>query len=223
MSTNDAEIRSSFRGNLAQLRELVLRLATFVEDMLSKSMQALMTQDRELAEEVRISDDVPDQLDFDIEQLSIQLLALQQPMARDLREISASMRIATDLERFGDYSRDIAKVARRLADKPYYWPLEDIPVMANRVGEMIRLAIKAFVDRDLELALKVIDMDAEVDRLWKLLRDQLMEHMRHDPEHVYQATFLLLVVRYLERMGDHTVNVAERVEYLETGQLTLHR
>ena len=149
----------------------------------------------------------------------MRLLALQQPLARDLRAIAAGLRITADLERVGDYSKDIAKVARRLVDQPYFKPLEDIPKMAEVAREMLRLAIRCFVDRDLDLARQVAEMDNEMDALWKALRDELMDFMRRDPQYVHQATHLLLVARYLERIGDHTVNVVERVNYVETGRL----
>ena len=221
MDTNGSglPIRSEYRERLAQLREMVLEMATFVDGMLARAMQALAEHDAGLAEEVRLSDDVSDALNYGIEELAINLLALQQPMARDLREITAAIRIATDLERIGDYSKDIAKAARKLRDEPLYWPLEDIPEMARLVAEMLRRAISAFVDRDVEAARAIITADEDVDAIYKRLLQQLMDHMREDPRMVFQATHLLFVARYLERMGDHTVNVAERVIYMETGRL----
>lgn len=218
MADNEAEIRTAFRSELSELRDTVLRMATFVEEMLARAMDALVRQDHDLAEEVRRSDDVPDTLDYQIEEMAIRLLATQQPMARDLRTIAASVRIAADLERIGDYAKDIAKVARRLHQEPYFWPLEDIPLMGRKTGEMLRMAVRCFVERDLDLARRVAEMDDEVDELWDRLRDQTMEHMRADPKHVFQATHLLLVARYLERVGDHTVNVVERVNYMETAR-----
>lgn len=218
MAQQDSEIRTAFRDELSELRDTVLRMATFVEGMLARSLEALVNQDAVLAEEVRRSDDVADRLDMQIEQQCIRLLALQQPLARDLRAVTASLRIAADLERIGDYSKDIAKATVVLAPEPYHWPLEDIPAMGRLVGEMVRTALRCFVDRNLDLAREVALQDKQVDEVWRRLRDQLMEHMREDPRHVSQATYLLLVARYLERIGDHTVNVVERVNYMETGQ-----
>ncbi|NSW55906.1 MAG: phosphate signaling complex protein PhoU [Armatimonadetes bacterium] len=219
-SGNGLPIRSEYREKLARLREMVLEMATFVDGMLSRGMEALQENNPELAEEVRLSDDVSDALNYGIEELAINLLALQQPMARDLREITAAIRIATDLERIGDYSKDIAKVARKLRGEPLYWPLEDIPEMARLVADMLRKAINAFVDRDVESARSLADDDEAVDIIFKRVTEQLMEHMRQDPRYVFQATQLLFVARYLERIGDHTVNVGERVVYMETGRLT---
>lgn len=217
---NGLPIRSEYREKLARLREMVLEMATFVDGMLSRGMEALQQNNSDLAEEVRLSDDVSDALNYGIEELAINLLALQQPMARDLREITAAIRIATDLERIGDYSKDIAKVARRLRGEPLYWPLEDIPEMARLVATMLRKAISAFVDRDAEAARGLAHDDEAVDVIFKRVTEQLMDHMREDPRYVFQATHLLFVARYLERIGDHTVNVGERVVYMETGRLT---
>jgi phosphate transport system protein len=219
MAAHDREPRKAFSDELTELRDLVLQMGTFVEDMLRRAMQALVNQDVNLAEEVRRSDDVADSFDLQIEACCVRLIALQQPVARDLRTVIAAVRMSADLERIGDYAKDIAKVTRRLADTPYFKPLEDIPRMARQAEEMIRLAIRCFVDRDLELARRVAQMDEAVDALWSQLRDELMAAMSRDPSLVFQATHLLLVARYLERIGDHTVNVVERVVYQETGKL----
>ena len=219
MAREASEVRSAFRGELWELRDTVVRMGSFVESMLSHAMDSLIRQDAELAQEVRRSDDVADNLDLEIEQVAMRLLALQQPLARDLRAIAASLRMGADLERIGDYSKDIAKVTQRLAGAAYFQPLEDIPLMARHAGEMVRLAMRCFVDRDLELARRVGAMDQKLDDLWDALRLQLMDHMRRDPACIEQATHLMLVARYLERIGDHTVNVVERVNYIETGKL----
>jgi len=218
MTDTASDIRVAFHAELAELRDTVLRMGTFVESMLERAMQALTAQDRELAEEVHRSDDVPDRLDLEIEQVAIRLLALQQPLARDLRAIAGCLRIAADLERVGDYAKDIAKVAIRLSGEPYFKPLEDLPRMARCAQEMLRLSLRCFVDRDLELARQVAAMDRGVDELWDRLRDELRQSMQRDPHLVPQATELLFVARYLERIGDHTVNVVERVYTIETGR-----
>lgn len=219
MTPESSETRKTFSGELSELRDLVLQMGTFVEDMLRRAMQSLVTQDAELAAEVRRSDDVADSLDLQIEACCTRLLALQQPLARDLRTILAAVRMSSDLERIGDYAKDIAKITLRLAGTPYFKPLEDLPRMARQAEEMIRLAIRCFVDRDLDLARRVAEMDQGVDDLWSHLRDELIGAMGRDPSLVLQATHLLLVARYLERVGDHTVNVVERVAYQETGKV----
>jgi phosphate transport system protein len=219
MAPENPETRKTFSGELSELRDLVLQMGTFVEDMLSRAMQSLVTQDVDLASEVRRSDDIADTFDLQIEGCCTRLLALQQPLARDLRAVIAAVRMSSDLERIGDYAKDIAKVTLRLAGIPYYKPLEDLPRMARLAGDMIRMAIRCFVDRDLETARRVAEMDKTLDDLWAHLRDELIAAMGRDASLVMQATHLLLVARYLERIGDHTVNVVERVVYQETGKI----
>jgi phosphate transport system protein len=219
MATDAADPRSAFRGELCELREVVLRMGALVEGMLARAIRALVTQDLALAEEVRRTDDVADALDLQIEEVCTRLLATQQPLARDLRAITGALRIAADLERIGDYATDIAKVVRRLHAEPYFKPLEDIPQMADRCREMIHLVLRCFVEGDREPALQIGAMDDEIDAMWKSLRAELMDYMTGDTRYVHQAMHLMLVARYLERIGDHTVNVAERILYMQTGTL----
>jgi len=219
MATDAADPRSAFRGELCELREVVLRMGALAEGMLARAIRALVTQDLALAEEVRRTDDVADALDLQIEEVCTRLLATQQPLARDLRAITGALRIAADLERIGDYATDIAKVVRRLHAEPYFKPLEDIPQMADRCREMIHLVLRCFVEGDREPALQIGAMDDEIDAMWKSLRAELMDYMTGDTRYVHQAMHLMLVARYLERIGDHTVNVAERILYMQTGTL----
>jgi phosphate transport system protein len=216
---DEPKVRKAYDEELWDLRDTVLRLGTFAREMLTRAMDALTTQNTDLAWEVRRSDNVADELDREVERVALRLLALQQPVARDLRAITGALRIATDLERVADYAKDIAKVTLELATAPYYKPLEDIPLMGARAAEMVQAAVRAFAERDLDLAVEVARMDGEVDVIWKRLGPELVETMQQDPTLVLQATHLLLVARYLERVGDHVVNVAERVSYIETGRI----
>ncbi len=211
-------IRESFEEQIEQVQVDVTRLASFVVEMLSDAMRALVEQDEALADQVIRDDDVADDLDLHIEQECMRLLALQQPMAKDLRVIGTAMKIIADLERVGDYAVDIARSAKTLADEPFFKALVDIPRMAEITIGMVRTAAQAFVTEDLALVREVIEQDDEVDRLWYHLLDELVEYMQQDPELILQATHLLLVARYLERIADHVVNVAERVSYMETGR-----
>ncbi len=213
------ETRKSFDAQIRDLEQELLKMATFVEQMAADSLRALQEQDVALAEEVIRRDDMADQMDIDIEQRSMRLLALQQPMSKDLRTIATAMKITADLERIGDFSVDIARTAKTLAGEPYFKPLVDIPRMGELTKKMVRDALTSFVRRDLQLVRQVCADDDAVDRMWYSLRDELMEFMRKDSNLVTQATHLLLVARYLERMADHATNVAERVDYMETGTL----
>lgn len=211
-------IRQSFETELDEVQRKVTRLASFVTGMLARAMRALVEQDSALADRVIAEDDVADDLDLEIEQDCMRLLALQQPMARDLRTLGTALKIIADLERVGDYAVDIARSAKVLAGEAYFKPLEDIPRMAELTEAMVRDAAEAFVKHDLDLVHRVVRQDDEVDRIWYRLLDELVEYMRGDPDLVLQATHLLLVARYLERIADHVVNVAERVAYMETGR-----
>lgn len=212
------KMRETFTQQIEQVEATLTRLAGFVVEMLSEAMQALIEQDEQRAERVIYMDDVADDLDMQIEQSCMRLLALQQPMARDLRTIAAAMRVSTDYERVADYSVDIARSALALAKEPYFKALVDIPRMAEITQGMVRDSAQAFVSRDLALVRGIIERDDEVDRIWYGLLGELVRHMQRDPQVINQATHLLLVARYLERIADHVVNVAERISYMETGR-----
>ena len=208
---------ASFQEDLQQVQVDVTRLATFVTEMLSDAMQALVEQDQALADKVILDDEVADEIDLQVEQECMRLLALEQPRASDLRTIATAMKVLADYERIGDYAVDIAKSAKTLADEHYFKALVDIPRMGELTVSMSEAAARSFVDNDLELVQKVIETDNEVERIWYHLLDELIDRMSRDPEIVPQATHLLLVARYLERCADHVVNIAERVAYMTTG------
>ena len=212
--------RSQFGVALESLRHRLLDMGNTVDEMMATAMRALTEQSVELAEQVLLSDDEVDSLDIQIEAECMRLLALQQPMARDLRLIGTALKVITDLERIGDHAVDIAKAARKLAREPLYAPIVDIPKMGNCVRQMLEDSLSAFVNHDLPLVDRVVSADDEVDTMFHELREQLHEVMKRDPELVVQASYLLFVAHYLERIADHTVNIAERVYYVETGNLT---
>jgi phosphate transport system protein len=211
--------RQAFDEQLEQLQQRLLEMSAFVEAMLEKAVRALRDQDAALAQAVLADDDTADKMDLEIEQHCMRLLALQQPMSRDLRIIGTTMKVIADVERIGDYSVDVARTALRLAGSRYFKPLVDIPKMAELVGTMLRDALQALVHHDLDLVAKVVRDDDEVDRMWYRLLDELEMKMQQDPSIVPQAIAFLLVARYLERVADHTVNIAERVAYMETGRM----
>ncbi|MHB8996101.1 MAG: phosphate signaling complex protein PhoU [Armatimonadota bacterium] len=211
--------RQSFDEQIKQLEQKLVQFAAYAEAMLEKAMRALTTQDVNLAREVVAADDAADDMDMEIEHICMRLLALQQPMSRDLRTIGTAMKVIADIERIGDYSVDIAKSAIRLADTQYFKPLVDIPRMSDMVRVMLRRALEALVQRDLNIAREVAQSDREVDAIWCALEEELETIMEQRPEVVRQAATLLLVARYLERIADHIVNIVERVAYIETGRL----
>ncbi len=211
--------RQAFDEQLQELEGRLVEMGRFVASMLEKAVRALTEQDVELAREAIADDDRADEMDLEIEQHCMRLLALQQPMSRDLRTIGTVMKVIADVERIGDYSVDIAKTAIKLADTKYFKPLEDIPRMAEMVRAMLGQAVEALVAHDLELVAQVVDCDDAVDKLWYKVLDDVERVMQERSEVVPQAVALLLVARYLERVADHTVNIAERTAYMETGRL----
>ncbi len=211
--------RVQFESDLRMLRARLLQMGTVADGMLERAIQALIEQDVDTANQVIADDDKVDEMDLEIEMDCIRLLALQQPVARDLRLVGTAVKVITDIERVADHSVDIAKVARKLAGDTFYKPLVDIPRMAACVRQMLRDALGAFVNYDETLIAGVIAGDDEVDTLFHQLRDELHQAMRTTPDLVVQASYLLFVAHYLERIADHAVNIAERVNYTQTGDL----
>jgi len=202
---------------MQRLDASVLHMGSLVAAMLHDAMQSLVRQDVELAADVRSRDTQVNKLDEDIETASIRLLALQHPVAGDLRRITSALKVITDLERVGDYATDIAKCAIACAGVPYFKPLEDLPEMARVVEGMLNDVVKSWADRDVEAGKQVRDRDKSVDRLYQRVFGDIIGWMEREPRVVAQGAQLLLVARYLERLGDHIKNVVERLAYAETG------
>lgn len=211
--------RSQFESELDGLRSTLLEMGAIVDRMVATAIEALTESDIAAAERVIVDDDAVDDLDLQIEHQCMRLLALQQPMARDLRLIGTVLKVITDLERIGDHAVDTAKVARKLAKAGFSRPLVDIPKIADVARSMLRNALEAFVQHDLTLVSKVIDSDDLVDELFHRYRTEIHESMKKDPSIVVEGSYLLFVCHYLERIADHAVNIAERVHYVETGEL----
>ncbi len=211
--------RSQFEEELEKLRNNIIAMGSLVDSAVADSMVALSDRDVSLAEKVIERDDEIDAMDLNIEAECMRLLALQHPLARDLRLVGTALKIITDLERIADHSVDIAKAARKLANMGANREFADLPRMATAVRQMLRHALDAFVRHDLSLVQVAVDGDDEVDNLFHHVRDDLHAAMRNDPEVVVEASYLLFVAHYLERMADHAVNIAERVYFVETGQL----
>jgi phosphate transport system protein len=212
-------VRRTFEDHLRELQENVLRMGAAVEEMVARAVDALRHGDVAAGEKMEQLDNVVDRYNIEIENECLHLLALQQPMARDLRTIAATMKIIGDIERVGDYCVDVAKTAAKLAERPLFKPLVDIPRMGQLVQQMLREVLEGFVNRDLERIQRMIEADDAVDGLNRQLHDELVAQIEHDPSVARQAVWLILVARYLERMADHITNIGERVFYVETGNL----
>lgn len=212
-----------FDEELKELNTDILKMATFTEEAIYKSIEALKNRDKNLAQAVIDEDKKIDELEIVIEERAIDLLALRQPMASDLRFITTGMKINAELERIADLAVNIAQRVLDLADKPLLKPLIDIPKLTVIARSMVRDAINAFVNRDEALAKKVIASDPEADRLRNLIYDELInEFMVKDGKTAPRAVPLILVARHLERICDHATYIAEEVIYMLQAKIVRH-
>lgn len=207
---------------LASIRDLLLRMALLVEEAIRGSVRSLVERDSELAEKIIRNDHRINAIDVGIDEESIRLIALIQPMASDLRFITTAMKITTDLERIGDYAVNIAERAIELNEEPNLKPYVDIPRMSEIAQGMIRDAIGAFIDEDEKMARDVIARDDEVDELNLAVFEELLAIMTRDPDTVSRAVKITYISKYLERIADHSTNVAEMVVYLVKGKIIRH-
>ncbi|TYR82405.1 phosphate signaling complex protein PhoU [Priestia megaterium] len=211
-------VREKFHGDLKILREKLLEIGRLAEVALNKSVEALQTKNVDLALEIIDSDIEVDQLEEEINDLAILLIAKQQPVAIDLRRIIVAIKIASDIERMADFAVNIAKSSIRIGKEELIKPLEHVQKMHTIATEMLELSLKAYHEEDLVLAKKVAEMDDEVDALYGTTIKDLLSLAKEKQEAINQITQLLFVARYLERMADHTTNVAESIFYLVKGK-----
>lgn len=206
-----------FIEELEQLKTKLLEMSSLVEAAIQRSISAVIHKDRSAAEEVFRNEARINEIEIEIDEFAINLLALQQPMAADLRLIVAALKINTDLERMGDLSVNIAQRARSLMEEPVVKPMIDIPHIAGLVQSMVRKSLDAFVTRDADLARSVLASDDGVDSLRTACYHELVSFMEKDPQNIRQALDLLAVTRNLERIADHSTNIAEDVLFLVKG------
>ncbi|MDU2064811.1 MAG: phosphate signaling complex protein PhoU [Sporomusaceae bacterium] len=210
--------RENYSHALEDLRQDIMDMGNKVQDSIIRSVEALSKQDLALARQVIDSDDIIDELEEKIEDKCMVLIARQQPLAKDLRVIGTGLKIVTDLERMGDHATDIAEIALRIGDQELIKPLVDIPFMAEVAEKMLQDSLTSYVNLDITLAEKVCMDDDEVDHIYNRLFRELLTYMMEDPHTISQATQLLFVARYIERIADHATNIAEWTIYLATGQ-----
>lgn len=210
--------RQGYNQELEALRKEILEMGTLVSQAITDAVQSLSKQDMELAQRVMAGDDQIDNLEIDIEDKCMVLIARQQPLARDLRIIGTGLKITTDLERMGDHAFDIAQITLRIGKQPLIKPLVDIPRMAEMAQKMLRDSLDAYINMDISLAEQVCLDDDNVDHLYQQVFRELLTFMMEDPRTISQATQIIFVARYLERIADHATNIAEWIIYLVTGQ-----
>ncbi len=212
-----------FDQELADLKQALLRLAALAEQSVAQALKALVQRDAALAQKVDDDDDDLDQLQVEIDDRCIKLLALRQPIATDLRFITMVMKISSDLERVGDQAVNIAHRTQELLKEPLLKPLVDIPRMGEHTMGMIRDSLDAFVYAKPEVARDVITRDEKVDLLNKQLHRELTSFMIEDPHTITRCLNLMSIAHNLERIGDHATNVAEEIVFLYEGQDIRHQ
>ncbi|MFA5157370.1 MAG: phosphate signaling complex protein PhoU [Candidatus Omnitrophota bacterium] len=209
--------------DLEDLKKLLLKMGILVEAAVFEATEALKELNSKRANAVVSGDKAIDEWENTVDEKCLDLLALQQPMAGDLRFITMSMKISTDLERMADLAVDIAQRVIELSDKPLLKPLIDIPKLTKLAQQMSKNALDAFVNRDADLAGRAILLDREADRLRNLVQKELIEeYMSKDPSTVSRAVPLLLIARHLERICDHATNIAEDVIYMVQAKVVRH-
>jgi phosphate transport system protein len=209
-------MRTKFEEQLEQLNSELIMMGGLCEEVIANAAKALLKGDPELAKEVFPIDAEIDQKEHEIESLCLKLLLQQQPVAKDLRFISAALKMITDMERIGDQAADISEITQ-LANIPLENNNIHIRDMASATIDMVNGSIGAFVQRDLELAHAVVDYDDVVDELFNTVKDELIHMIGCDPNCGEYAVDMLMVAKYFERIGDHAVNIAEWVEFAITG------
>lgn len=211
-------VREAYHKDLHKLREEILNMESLVSKAIGDSVLSLKNRDVEMARKVIDMDKDIDAIDYSIEDNCMRLLALQQPMARDLRLIISVLKMAIDLERMGDLALEIAVITKITANVPPVKPLIDIPRMSDICQEMLANTMSAFENKDIELAKAVAKRDDEVDMLFDQVRRELISYMIEDPKKITGAQHLTFVARYLERIGDHITNLCENVVFMVTGE-----
>ena len=210
-------MRTRFDEQLEMLNHHLLEMGLLIERSIESATQALIDQNVAAARSAVAADSEIDQKEREIESLCVKLLLQQQPVAKDLRLISAALKMITDMERIGDQAADISELVIYLANEPYIKELTHLPEMSRQAIQMVRGSLDAFVKRDLALARAVMAMDDRVDELFDIIKNELIEHLRMNSSSGTQAIDLLMIAKYYERIGDHAQNIAEWVEYALTG------
>lgn len=208
----------AFDEDITRLRGLIAEMGGLAEAAIQEAMDALVHGDDELAKKVVKGDKKIDALESEVDRLAVRIIALRAPMADDLREVIAALKIAGVVERIGDYSKNIAKASKEIGpNRKKFEPLTLLPAMAEVAGEMVHDVLTAYAARDAELAREVIATDEKVDAFYNSIFRNLVSHMVENPSTISSAAQLLFVARNLERIGDHATNVAEMVHYAATG------
>ena len=213
----------AFDNDIGELRGLISQMGGLAEDAIDKAMQALQRNDLALAEQVRVADKQIDVIEAEVERLAVRIIALRAPMAVDLREVVAALKIAGVVERIGDYAKNIAKRVPMIDGEHRIEPISILPAMGRMASEMVHDVLDAFAARDPEEAVRVVECDNALDDFYDSIFRTLVTYMVENPRTIGQVAHLLFVAKNLERIGDHATNVAEMVYFAATGTQMVDR
>ncbi len=210
-------IRKNFEEELSSLKTQLVEMCRLTEQMIADAITALVTRDRELGKSIGQMDKRVDEYEMDIEKKCMRIMLRQQPVAKDFRSVSTALKMITDIERFGDQASDIGELVYSMPGETYIKELTHIPAMGNLAVKMVRDSVSSFINNDLELANEVVKADDKMDELFDEVKQELIAYIKKDGNNGEQAITLMMIGKYLERIGDHAVNVAEWTQYNETG------
>ena len=222
MNTQAKHTDREYEAELDSLREQVLLMGARTEELLANGMRAFNERDAELARQTLRSDRQIDQLELDIDQRCLRILARRQPVASDLRFITTTMKLVTDLERMGDLGVNICERVMELNEEPPLKPWVEVVNMAEAAQEMLREALDAFVAGDAERAQGIVERDSKVDAYYAAIFRELLTYMMENPRNIYRATREQSIAKYLERIADHATNIAEMVVFMVRGKDVRH-
>lgn len=211
------DIRQGYDASLRELSDNILQMGTLASSAIQRAISAFCIADEQLAAQVIEGDETIDQLEKTIEHQCLVLLLRQQPVASDLRKVSCAMKMITDIERIGDAAEDIAELSRHMGDCHPPELMDSIQQMAVCVNDMFQKAIQAYIEGDLESAQKIIEQDDQADDLFCQIRAKVVNIIVQNPQQADAAMNCFMVAKYLERVGDHAVNIGEWVEFVKTG------
>lgn len=216
------KLQRHFQERLDTLSEKILVMGGLVEEAIGNCVSALVDRNSVLAKRIILDDQEVDKIDLEIDQVGMEILGLQQPLARDLRFVITALKITNDLERIADLATNVAERALELNEEPQLKPFIDIPLMARRAQQMVRGALDALVQRDPMAARAVIAMDDELDHRMEQVFRELLSFMMEDPKTITRALRLMFVAKYFERMGDQATNIGEQIVFMTEGRVIKH-
>lgn len=210
-------IRLKYERELNSVWDKLIKMCRLSEQAIEQSMTALVHRDRDLMRDVIVGDKRVDALEREIEQDCLKILLMEHPVAGDFREVSAALKLITDLERIADQAADISELGLQFGDEEYIKKLEHIPLMAELATKMLKDGVKSYINHDIETAQQLDKRDDEVDNLFETVKNDLVELIKQDGSNANQAILMMMIAKYLERIADHAVNIGEWARYAATG------